>query len=51
VKILNVVFGVSISCSVVLGCTNFTGNMKAKNYFADVGMDRKAEDGSWGNGM
>jgi len=47
-KILNVVFGVTISCSVVRGCTNFTGNIKARNHLAYVGMDRNAEDGSWG---
>ena len=50
-KILNVVFGVTIPCNLVRGCTIFTGNIKARNHFADVGMDKNAEDGSWGNRM
>ena len=50
-KILNVVFGVTIPFSLVRGCTIFTAIMKARNHFADVGMDKNAEDGSWGNRM
>ena len=47
-KILVVVFGVTIPCSLVHCYTIFTGNTNARNHFAGVGIDRNAEDGSWG---
>jgi hypothetical protein len=40
------VLGVTIPCIAVRGFTIFTGNMKARNHFADVGTDRNSEDGS-----